>query len=572
MAQHDMNIANQGFPAFRSDLNNALSAIQTNHSGTSRPTGAVAGQIWLDTTNATNPTLKFFDGTDDISLATIDYSANTVNWLDSTVSVTGLATTATGTVLTLSDTATTQTVNFIIDNEKEIRFSEADGNGSNYVALKAPASLASDVTFTLPSADGTADQVLKTDGSGNLSFTDVSGGISWQSSIVTGSTLTAVVGNGYWIDTTSNACTITLPSSANVGDQIIFVDYARTWGTNKITINQNSLNFQGYSSPNPEYNTNGQSITIVYSGATQGWIPTVDDDVTFETPQPITVDFLVIAGGGGGSLFSGCGGSGAGGYRNSYNSESSGGGGSAESALGLTSGETYTITVGAGGSGAATTSSQGNTGSNSSISGTGITTITSIGGGSGNEDGSPNGSENGGSGGGSTGSPGGAGSGTANQGYDGGNGGGPGYGSGGGGAGAVGGAGTRGAVPDNYPLDVAGSGGTGVASTITGSSITRGGGGGGATYQGTVGSGGSGGGGTGGKQDPVSQGTSGTANTGGGAGGKFSATPSNNGGSGVVILRLATANYSGTTTGSPTVTTDGTDTILVFNASGSYTA
>jgi hypothetical protein len=174
MAQHDMNIANQGFPAFRSDLNNALSAIQTNHSGTSRPSGAVAGQIWLDTTNATNPTLKFFDGTDDISLATIDYSANTVNWLDSTVSVTGLATTATGTVLTLSDTETTQTVNFIIDNEKEIRFSEADGNGSNYVALKAPASLTSDVTFTLPSADGTANQVLKTDGSGNLSFDTVS--------------------------------------------------------------------------------------------------------------------------------------------------------------------------------------------------------------------------------------------------------------------------------------------------------------------------------------------------------------------------------------------------------------
>jgi hypothetical protein len=43
------------------------------------------------------------------------------------------------------------------------------------------------------------------------------------------------------------------------------------------------------------------------------------------------------------------------------------------------------------------------------------------------------------------------------------------------------------------------------------------------------------------------------------------------GGSGVVILSMPTANYSGTTTGSPTVTTDGTDTILVFNASGSYT-
>jgi len=103
MAQHDMNIANQGFPAFRSDLNNALAAINSSHSGSSTPSGAVAGTIWLDTTNATNPTLKFYDGADNISLATIDYSANTVDWLDSSVSITGLSTSATGTVLTLSD-------------------------------------------------------------------------------------------------------------------------------------------------------------------------------------------------------------------------------------------------------------------------------------------------------------------------------------------------------------------------------------------------------------------------------------------------------------------------------------
>lgn len=103
MAQHDMNIANQGFPAFRSDLNNALSAINSTHSGSSTPSGAVAGTIWLDTTNATNPTLKFYDGADNISLATIDYTANTVDWLDSSISITGLSTSATGTVLTLSD-------------------------------------------------------------------------------------------------------------------------------------------------------------------------------------------------------------------------------------------------------------------------------------------------------------------------------------------------------------------------------------------------------------------------------------------------------------------------------------
>ena len=86
MAQHDYNIANQSFPSFRTDLNNVLSAINTSNSGTSRPSGAVEGTIWLDTTSASTPTLKFYDGSDDISLATIDYTANTVNWLDSSVS------------------------------------------------------------------------------------------------------------------------------------------------------------------------------------------------------------------------------------------------------------------------------------------------------------------------------------------------------------------------------------------------------------------------------------------------------------------------------------------------------
>ena len=104
-------------------------------------------------------------------------------------------------------------------------------------------------------------------------------GISWQSAIKTAS-FTAVAGEGYWINTTSSAITITLPASASVGDQIIFTDYARTWGTNAVTVNQNSLKFQGQTSPNPVYNTNGQSVNIVYSGSTQGWIPTVDDNVS----------------------------------------------------------------------------------------------------------------------------------------------------------------------------------------------------------------------------------------------------------------------------------------------------
>ena len=57
MSQHDYNIANQGFPAFRSDLNNVLSAINTLNSGTSRPSSAVAGSLWLYTTTANAPIL-----------------------------------------------------------------------------------------------------------------------------------------------------------------------------------------------------------------------------------------------------------------------------------------------------------------------------------------------------------------------------------------------------------------------------------------------------------------------------------------------------------------------------------
>lgn len=86
MSQHDYTIANQGFPATRADINNALSAIATNNSGTSAPSTQYAGQFWIDTTTTTW-TLYIHDGADDIQFATIDTSANTVNFIDSALDV-----------------------------------------------------------------------------------------------------------------------------------------------------------------------------------------------------------------------------------------------------------------------------------------------------------------------------------------------------------------------------------------------------------------------------------------------------------------------------------------------------
>lgn len=583
MAQHDMNIANQSFPDFRTDLNNSLSAINSMHSGTSRPSGAVAGTMWLDTTSASSPTIKFFDGSDDISFATIDYSANTVNFLDSTVVADILGDTTpqlggqldvngnsigdgTRELLKFIETASAvnevSVTNSATGNAPELSATGDDTNIDLKLTPKGSGKLNLD-GIKFPNADGSANQILTTNGSGVLSFADASGGgTSWQSSVKTAN-FTAVAGEGYFVNTSGGAFEIDLPSSPSVGDEIEFVDFTRSFGSQNLTLDQGSNKFQGFTTPKPVYSTTGQNIRIVYSGSTQGWIPVRDDDVTDETPQAYSVDYLVVAGGGGGGQNRG-GGGGAGGYRASYNSEASGGGGSSESALSMVGGTVYTVTVGSGGAGSTTGSSAGVNGGDSTISGSNITDVTSTGGGGGGSSSSVNGSV-GGSGGGGCGNPvtNGA-SGTSNQGFAGATGSGapPNHGGGGGGSGEAG------------NTDGTSHGGDGVASTITGSSVTRGGGGGGNFEFGSPPNGGAGGGGFGGGEGFIS--TSASANTGGGGGGGSGGggAPDNNGragGSGVVILRMATSDYSGTTSGSPTVTTSGSDTIITFNASGSYT-
>jgi hypothetical protein len=551
MAQHDYNIANQGFSSFRSDLNNALSAIQTTNSGTSRPTGAVAGQLWLDTTSPTTPTLKYYDGADDISLATIDHSANTVNWLDSTVSITGLSTTATGTVLTLSDSASTSTVNLILDNQKEIRFRETTANGTNYVALKAPASVSADLTFTLPATDGTNGQVLSTNGSGVLSFITPSSGISWQSSVKT-SGFTAVAGEGYFCNTTSAGFTVTLPATPTAGQQVAVVDYAGTFDTNALIISPNGGKIEGGTN-NLQLSGEREGVLLVYIDSTQGWLATsgINEGTDALAPETYAIDFLVVAGGGGGGEGFYGGGGGAGGFRTSTQT--------------VSVGTVITVTVGDGGAGGIAQPGNASSGSTSSISGSGLTTITSAGGGGGaNRSGATGG--NGGSGGGAGQPPNTAGSGnTPSTSPSQGNNGGTGFGGGGGGAGAVG--------STNNGLSPYGAvGGNGSASSITGSSVTYAGGGGGGGDN-TLRSGGTGGGGAGGAITPSTAATAGTANLGGGGGGGGpDGQDGASGGKGVVILSVPTAKYSSTSTGSPTVTTSGSNTILKFNGSGSYTA
>ena len=98
-------------------------------------------------------------------------------------------------------------------------------------------------------------------------------GPSWQSVIVAdGSTVTsAVSGNGYFIDTTSFAHTIQLPGSPSFGDEITIIDYAGTADTNNITVDRNGNAIQGLAS-NLTVSTERAGLTLVYSGASQGWL------------------------------------------------------------------------------------------------------------------------------------------------------------------------------------------------------------------------------------------------------------------------------------------------------------
>jgi hypothetical protein len=411
-----------------------------------------------------------------------------------------------------------------------------------------------DVFITMAAA-----RSLQLDASGNAT-PSVNGILAWQS-VQTGN-FTAVAGNAYPVNTTSGAVTVTLPASPAAGNIVQLTDYAGTWAINNVTVSPNGAKIAG-STSNAIVSASRGSIALVYIDTTQGWIGYSD----ISNPiigQQYTASYLLVAGGGAGGVGANILGTSGGG--------GGGGGGILSGATTLVSKTIYSVVVGAGGASVNGTPWYGGNGSNSSALG-----LIAIGGGGGGGTSTVAGvlPQAGGSGGGAsnfggTGAT--RGSGTNGQGYSGGlisgTQGAPNYPSAGGGGGGNNGG-------DVTSSSVGGSGGGGFPSGITGSFVAYSGGGGGATYGGgTPGAGGAGGGGAG--ANGSANGTAGTVNTGGGGGGADMTSTtfysSGAGGSGIVVLSVPTANYSGTTTGSPTVTTSGTNTIIKFTASGSYTA
>ena len=370
---------------------------------------------------------------------------------------------------------------------------------------------------------GTAAANLAVDSSGNIITEAAAAVITWQSTAKT-SSFTASSNEGYFVDTSSSAITITFPSAPSVGDLLAFTDYSSNFATNNVTLTS-SKKILG-ADDDFLLDSNNQAIEMVFSGDTKGWLisSAANEGTEAVSAAPVEIDFLVVAGGGGGGR-----------ARVTIDSimNISGGGGGAGEFLHLTGqeielNENHNVTVGAGGA-------YETNGSDSRFLTTGNQSTsfdyTCSGGGyggrrqlTGNDGGS-----------------GGGGAGTYSSSYtaggdsvkneaafgslgnDGGNG------NHVNGARGAGGGGGAGAAGSNQSGGTGGDGGNGYASDITGTSVTYAGGGSGGgegTANGTAGTGGGG------------AHSNGTANTGGGGGGaSWNNSSGRSGGSGIVIIK-----------------------------------
>ena len=152
---------------------------------------------------------------------------------------------------------------------------EANSHG---IKLTGPAhSAGQSYELKFPTGNVTADRFLKVasvtgsgaTGVGQLSFAEVSGGTSWQSVKTSG--FTAVAGEGYFIDTTSGAIEMDLPAGS-IGDEISFIDYAGTFDSNALTIDQNGTEKIAGSTDPLVVSTERAANTLVYVDGTQGWL------------------------------------------------------------------------------------------------------------------------------------------------------------------------------------------------------------------------------------------------------------------------------------------------------------
>jgi len=152
-----------------------------------------------------------------------------------------------------------------------------ESNSHGIKLTSPPHSSAQSYELKFPTGNVTADRFLKvasitgsgTTAVGQLSFAEVSGGTSWQA--VKTSSFTAAAGEGYFVNTTSGAITMTLPAGS-IGSEIVFIDYAGTFDTYALTIAADGSEKIAGSTADLTVSIERAGNTLVYTDSTQGWL------------------------------------------------------------------------------------------------------------------------------------------------------------------------------------------------------------------------------------------------------------------------------------------------------------
>ena len=226
------NSSNNGFTEIGS-IDSANLGLLPRAGGTSSP---MTGQFLADDSNSASAPAISFDTDSDLGL--FRKSAN----------IMGFSSGGTEQMLFDANGITLQLQN-------EIRFADADS--SNYVAVKSSTTVGSNITFSLPTTDGSNGQALKTDGSGNLSFgsiasTDVTGALFTlgSTSVSRGNTITALAGmhqiapatnDDYSLGTASLRWSNIFTNDLNLSNEGGANDVDGTWGSYTIQEGKDSL-------------------------------------------------------------------------------------------------------------------------------------------------------------------------------------------------------------------------------------------------------------------------------------------------------------------------------------------
>ena len=244
MAQHDYAIANQSGAAVRADLNNALSAIVSQNSGAAEPSTTFAYMRWADTTAGV---MKMRNGANSawITLYQLDGEWTSIALENGTAAAPSLYFKDSGTDTGVYSSGT-DALDFATGGTRRVGISSggdvtiygqgdlrlADSDSSNWVAFQAPATVSSNVTWTLPGTDGANGQALKTNGSGTLSWGDAGAAVATRSD-VNGVHTTGTI--------TSGATSLTVASATGIVAGMVVTGEGITPGTTVSSINGTSV-------------------------------------------------------------------------------------------------------------------------------------------------------------------------------------------------------------------------------------------------------------------------------------------------------------------------------------------